>query len=225
MVSPLTTPLEAPGDFSLSPPAQRERARAHRRRKRSWWQRLNGRAVAVLPEEARWEEPARLEVIEMPVIQTAFDFTAAEREAERLFPRSAVAPLAVRFHAAVVDFALVGLTAGVFFGLFAFLGGRLTFGRRDLAICLAAAFVLAAIYFGLFTLFGGRTPGMQYFGLRVLGFDGEPPDRGALARRAAGYVVSLGSLLLGFLWAALDDRQLSWHDHISETLLTHRQKA
>lgn len=217
-------PLEPAADgFALSPPQQRERARRHRRRPR-WWARLNPDfvGVATLPEDARWEEPARLQVIEMPVIQTAFDFSAAELEAERLFPRNAVAPLPLRFHAGAVDAALILLASGMFFGLFAALGGQLTLGRRDLAIYLAAVFVLTALYFGLFALLGGRTPGMQYFGLRVVGFDGQPAGRRATAWRAFGYTVSLGSLLLGFFWALLDDRQLTWHDHMSGTFLTDR---
>ncbi|MGH9813766.1 MAG: RDD family protein, partial [Candidatus Acidiferrales bacterium] len=89
-----------------------------------------------------------------------------------------------------------------------------------LLVYLLANFVLAAAYFGLFTLFGGRTPGMQAHGLYAATFESKrlPEDRALW--RAFGYVVSIASLGLGFFWAALDDRGLTWHDMISQTLIT-----
>jgi uncharacterized RDD family membrane protein YckC len=94
--------------------------------------------------------------------------------------------------------------------------------RRALLVYLVAGFALAALYFCLFTLLGGRTPGMQYHGLRVVAFSGVPPSRRETLWRAFGYVVSIGSLLLGFFWAAMDERRLTWHDRISQTFLTDR---
>ena len=159
--------------------------------------------------------------MELPLIQASFDFGAAEREAERLAERAA-ASLQVRFQAGVVDFGLILLASAVFFGLFALLSGELRLARRDLLVLLLAGFALACLYFGLFTFLGGRTPGMQSQGLRVVSFEGLPPSRVQTLWRAFGYVVSIGSLLLGFLWAVGDERHLSWHDRISGTFLTDR---
>lgn len=211
-----------PEDFFLSPPARRERAsqtvrRRHRRRQPP----TNGSAVAVLPKEARWEAPPRFEVIEMPLVQAAFDFTAAELEAEQLAARAA-APVSLRFQAGLLDASLILLASAVFFALFALLAGHVGLARRDLLIYLSAGFVLASLYFSLFTLLGGRTPGMQYYHLRVVTFEGHPLPPPHALWRAFGYMVSLGALLLGFLWALVDERRLTWHDRISRTFLTDR---
>jgi len=41
---------------------------------------------------------------------------------------------------------------------------------------------------------------MMLRGLQVVDFSGEPPPRGRLLLRAAGYVLSAGTFFLGFLW-------------------------
>ncbi|MBI4466224.1 MAG: RDD family protein [Acidobacteria bacterium] len=216
-------PIQTAADaFALSPPTQRARAAQQRRlaRRRSWTGAPEN-PVALLPAEARWEVPPRFEVIEMPLVQSAFDFAAAEEEAERL-AAVAAAPVGVRFRAGLLDATLILLATGVFFGLFALLSREVSFARRDLLIYLVAGFALASAYFALFTLLGGRTPGMQYYGLRVVTFAGTPlPARVGLGR-AFGYLVSIGSLLLGFCWALVDERRLTWHDHVSKTFLTDR---
>jgi uncharacterized RDD family membrane protein YckC len=218
----------APDPFILTPPRRAEwMNRPQRRRGFARHHRhqppTNGNAVAVLPAEARWEAPPRLEVLEMPVVQSSFDFTAAEQEAQQLAARAA-APVGVRFQAGLFDAMLILLASGVFFGLFAVLGGppQAGFARRDLLIYLLAGYSLAILYFGLFTLLGGRTPGMHQHRLRVVSFEGKPLARTQALWRAFGYVVSTGSLLLGFFWALADERRLTWHDHMSQTFTTDR---
>ena len=179
---------------------------------------MNGNAVAVLPAEARWETPARLELIEMPLVQTAFDFTA-DSETERLPSLARIASIERRLEAGLRDAGLVLGAALLFFVLFALLGGELGVGRRDLLMVLAVAYSLAVVYFGLFTFFGSRTIGMRACGLVPLTFEGQPLTRQHKLWRAFGYGVSTGALLLGFFWATADDRHLTWHDQISRTYL------
>jgi len=213
--------------FALSPPVRPQRVTRPRRAARQQpWSGSgapNSGAVAVLPPEARWEAPPRLEVIEAPLVQSAFDFSAADQEGERL-AGVAAAPVAMRLRSGLLDATLVVLASAVFFSLFALLSSQVSLARRDLLVYLLAGYALAALYFGLFTLLGGRTPGMQYYGLRPVTFDGKPLPPPVALRRAFGYGVSIGSLLLGFLWAAVDERRLAWHDHISQTFLTDRTK-
>ncbi len=224
----------APDPFILTPPEPPKWNRSLRRRGRGRqprkWSRghAGGVARSPMPEQARsprdgrrWEAPARLEVLEMPLVQAAFDFPSSEDDAERLAAQAA-APVGVRMKAGLMDATLILLAGGVFFGMFALLGGELGASRHDLLIYLVATFALATAYFGLFTLLGGRTPGMQYHRLRVVSFEGKPMTPTQARLRAVGYVVSGGSLLLGFLWAWVDERRLTWHDHISRTFLTDR---
>jgi uncharacterized RDD family membrane protein YckC len=224
-------PAEA---FVLRPPAsplrQSKRTLPRRTRRRNHWierLRRSSLAAAALPAAPARELPSPLQVLGIPVVQTAFDFDRAPQggAAVHLPLPSRAAALDLRARAGLFDAALVMLASTLFFSLFAALGGNLTFGRRDLLVYLFATFVLAAAYFCLFTLFGGRTPGMQAHGLYAATFESNrlPEDRALW--RAFGYLVSIASLGLGFFWAALDDRGLTWHDHISQTLTTDRPSS
>ncbi|HXE75002.1 MAG TPA: RDD family protein [Candidatus Xenobia bacterium] len=226
------TPIQAADAFVLVPPASPLRQTAHpglrraTRRRPSWLTKLrrSSHATAALPAPhslPQVEPVPRLQILEMPVVQTRFEFTPPPTEAASL-PVRAAAPVELRLCAGLFDALLIVVAAGFFFSLFALLGGELSFARRDLLIYLLASSVLPAGYLSLFTLFGGRTPGMQRFGLHAVGFDARPMTPERARWRAFGYLVSLGSLLLGFLWAVLDERQLTWHDYISQTFITDR---
>lgn len=225
-------PLQAVDAFVLVPPASPLRQTSHpglrrpARRRPNWLTRLrrSSLAAATLPAARSLphvEPVPRLEILEMPVVQTRFEFTAAAPEPAAL-PVRAAAPVELRLCAGLFDALLIVVAGSFFFTLFALLGGDLSFARRDLLIYLVASSVLPAGYFSLFTLFGGRTPGMQRFGLRAVGFNAQLMTAERARWRAFGYLVSLGSLFLGFFWALLDDRQLTWHDHISQTFITDR---
>ncbi len=212
--------LTSPVYFEHSPRHQHPQRRGLRRRALGRRHRppVNGNAVAVLPEEAKWEAPSRLELIEMPLVQTTFDFRA-DSEAEQLPSLACIASIERRLEAGLRDTGLILGAALLFFALFALLGGQLSAGRRDLLMYLVVTYSLAIVYFGLFTLFAGRTVGMRACGLVPLTFEGHPLSRQHKLWRAFGYGVSTGALLLGFFWATADDRHLAWHDHISRTYL------
>ncbi|MGH9863202.1 MAG: RDD family protein [Candidatus Acidiferrales bacterium] len=215
--------------FALTPPVYFEHSPRHQQaqrrsvRRRAWGRRhrppVNGNAVAVLPEDARWEAPPRFELIEMPLVQTAFDFPA-DSETERLPSLARIAPIERRLEAGLRDAGVILAAALLFFVLFALLGGELGVGRHHVLMYLAVTYSLAVVYFGLFTFFDGRTVGMRACGLLPLTFEGQPLTRQHKLWRAFGYGVSTGALLLGFFWAAADDRHLTWHDHISRTFLS-----
>lgn len=194
--------------------------RLRRAQRRHSPQTLGNTAVAVMPEEAQWAAPAQLEYIHVPLVQSRFEFRP-EEEAEQLAAR-ACAPGRTRLLAAGLDFLLVAAATAIFIGLFASLSGGLGIGRSDLLIYLAAGFAITSAYFGLFTMTSAATPGMLWRGLRTVTFEGKPPGFHHRLWRSFGYVVSTGSLLLGFFWAAVDEKRLSWHDYISGTFLTDR---
>jgi uncharacterized RDD family membrane protein YckC len=226
------TPLQPADAFVLVPPASPLRQtsnpglRRPARRRPSWLTKLRRSSLAAAtlpaPHTLPHADPVpRVEIFEIPVVQTRFEFTPAPPQAASL-PVHSAAPVELRFCAGAFDALLIGVASAFFFGLFALMGGELSLARRDLLIYLVASSVLPAGYFGLFTLFGGRTPGMQRYGLHAVGFDARPMTRERARWRAFGYLVSLGSLLLGFFWALLDERQLTWHDYISQTFITDR---
>jgi uncharacterized RDD family membrane protein YckC len=140
------------------------------------------------------------------------------RSARRL--ASPGASLHERRLAATLDGALILFAYGAFLSLFSLLGGRFAASKLDAAVLLATLALFYGQYFALFTLFGGVTPGMIWRKLRLATFDGHEPGVGHLACRSFGYMVSAGTLALGFLWALWDEDRLCWHDRISHTHLT-----
>jgi len=130
-----------------------------------------------------------------------------------------VAPVEVRAIAAAVDAALLACGCGAFLGLYSILGGEFSAHRFALAALAGSLALLAFLYGFLFLYFSNATPGMRWMGLRILDFDGEPARRGQRLVRLFGLMAGGAALGVGFLWAALDEQGLTWHDRISRTCL------
>jgi len=142
---------------------------------------------------------------------------SATRVSSGVFP---VASIEERRTAAVVDAACLAFAYGGFLALFGSLGGHFTFSKLSAAVCFFTFAFVYVQYFGLFTIFGGTTPGMMVRGLQVASFSGENPTAKQYLQRALGYMLSAGTLFLGFLWAIWDEDALTWHDRLSRTYLT-----
>lgn len=121
--------------------------------------------------------------------------------------------------AAVIDGACLLFAFGAFLALFGAVGGVFTVSKLSGAVCLATFAIVYLQYFAIFTIFGGTTPGMMLRGLEVVSFTGEPPSPRQMLLRSAGYVLSAGTMFLGFLWSMWDEDTLTWHDRISRTYL------
>ena len=134
-----------------------------------------------------------------------------------LFP---VAAIEERRGAALVDGACLAFAYGGFLALFGSLGGHFTLSKLSAAVCFFTFAFVYVQYFGLFTVFGGTTPGMMVRGLQVASFSGDNPTSRQYFLRALGYMLSAGTLFLGFLWAIWDEDALTWHDRLSRTYLT-----
>ena len=76
-------------------------------------------------------------------------------------------------------------------------------------------------YFTYFHGTTGRTPGKMLLGLQVYCADGTEVTFGIAFLRAVGYLVSslLGTIPLGFIWAAFDKKKQAWHDKIAGTVV------
>ncbi len=160
--------------------------------------------VSVPPEKQTASEQASPDPVVLP-------------RSSGIFP---VASLDERRHAAMIDVACLVFAYGGFLALFGSLGGHFTVSKLSAAVCFSTFAFVYLQYFGLFTIFGGTTPGMMIRGLQVATFDGELPSLRHLLLRATGYMLSVGTLFLGFLWAMWDEDSLTWHDRLSGTYLT-----
>jgi uncharacterized RDD family membrane protein YckC len=85
------------------------------------------------------------------------------------------------------------------------------------AAAAVAGGVLLLLYQALFFRFSTATPGMRCARIALCTFDDENPTRKALRRRILAVLLSACPLGLGFLWAALDEERLTWHDRLSRT--------
>lgn len=130
-----------------------------------------------------------------------------------------VASIEERRRAAWIDVACLGFAYGAFLTLFGSLGGHFAFDKLNAAVYFFTFAFVYLQYFGLFTVFGGTTPGMMIRGLHVATFSGEEPTLRHLLMRGLGYLLSAGTLFLGFLWALWDEDGLTWHDRLSKTYL------
>jgi uncharacterized RDD family membrane protein YckC len=95
----------------------------------------------------------------------------------------------------------------------------------DLVLAADPALVMAMVMFtaiGLVYLFVlhivlGRTLGMRLLKLRVIDVYGERPSPARCAARCAGYLASVATLFLGFLWMGFDSEKRGLQDWIAGT--------
>ena len=154
-----------------------------------------------------------------PVPDGAFSAAPAtdiSAEQTGLYP---VASIEERRLAGLIDAACLLFAYGGFLTLFGSLGGQFTLSKLSAAVCVATFVIVYLQYFALFTVFGGTTPGMMLRGLHVASFSGEPPSPREMLWRIVGYMLSAGTMFLGFLWALWDEDGLTWHDRLSHTYL------
>lgn len=161
--------------------------------------------------------------VEIAIEQPSLDWSAARTSAADTTGATLLRPVASlseRRLAGVLDTAFLLFTFGGILALFRALGGRFELTRIDAAIAVATLGLFYAQYFTLFTVFGGSTPGMMLRNLRVVSFDGDTPSPRQMLWRSFGYLISAGTLMLGYLWALWDEDHLCWQDRISQTYLT-----
>lgn len=130
-----------------------------------------------------------------------------------------VAPLALRFAAALIDAALVGIAAAVFLTVVQFVTPGLPHNRMAIAVGLAAPSALWALYQYVFLVYGAATLGMRVTHLQVQTFAGEHAAYGQRRLRALAMMLSFMPLGLGIAWALADEDMLCWHDRITRTYL------
>ena len=170
--------------------------------------------------------------MEIDVTQGTIDFESAGRSSENAgltaIPPDGltlIAPLSERRVAGLLDAALLLFAYGGFLALFAVLGGRFTVSKLGAIVIASTLALFYAQYFTLFTFFGGTTPGMMLRNIHVVSYDGTEPTPRQLLWRSFGYLVSAGTVFLGFVWALWDEDSLAWHDRISQTYLTLNSSA
>ena len=163
--------------------------------------------------------------------QTKLDFLPPAAQTTRMLKTTveaniycdaAVASPVHRATAAAIDGALIGASCVLFYAIFRVFGGAVAW-NKDTVPVFAGAFVLIALLYGFCWLLADtETAGMRWTDLKILGFNGFPPERKTRALRMAGCFLSFCSGMIGILWALVDEEGLTWHDHMSKTFPTLR---
>jgi uncharacterized RDD family membrane protein YckC len=132
------------------------------------------------------------------------------------------APVATPLHralAAALDGTMVLIGYGLFLLTFALCGGEFVLSRSNVPV-FGGALLLIGCTYGLFwTITGTETAGMRWTHLRLITFDGFPPETWQRVLRFAGSCLSIFTVL-GALWSLADEEGLGWQDHMSRTFPT-----
>ena len=148
--------------------------------------------------------------------------TAPEHRAEETGPAPFeihLAPMSQRLWGGLIDAAVLMFSAGVFAVIFWRSGGHVSSHPLTLGVLGFVVVFIVVGYFGAFTASIAATPGLLWMGIEVRSWLGGPPTLRQSFWRAFGCLVSASALLLGFIWALLDNESLTWHDRMSETYL------
>lgn len=152
-----------------------------------------------------------------------FDATPINQAVPVIFCDAPVATPQHRIAAAVADLSLVLVAFGAFVATFRFAAGELVPSAEPKLVLALYAGVLGMLwlfYHAFFCACNVETPGMRWFQLRLLNFDGHAPSRDQRWQRLAGSVLSIASAGLGLVWTLVDEEKLGWQDHISKTFPT-----
>lgn len=84
--------------------------------------------------------------------------------------------------------------------------------------------VVSFLYFGGFWTHGGQTLGMRAWRMRLTSKEGEVVSWGQALARFLGSLGSWAPLGLGFAWALFDRKRMTWHDHLSRSVLVNKPK-
>jgi uncharacterized RDD family membrane protein YckC len=129
---------------------------------------------------------------------------------------SPVASKLHRFVAAALDWSMVLIAYGLFLLVFHAFGGEFTLNKIN-GLMFGGVLLLFGFTYGLmWALAGSETAGMRFAQLRLLTFEGFPPDYRQRLVRFLGSCLSLCTVL-GLAWSAVDEESLAWQDHISRT--------
>ena len=186
------------------------------------------------PKRTAIKVPTRKQTLADPRgLQSTLDFLPSSTQSARTLKTTVEAviycdsPVASPLHraiAALLDASLVLLGFGVFLAIFEIFGGPFSWTKENIMVWLSVAGLIAMFYGFIWTLCGRETAGMNWTDLRIINFNGFPPDGKSRATRYVGCLLSYCSGMIGIFWALMDEEGLTWHDHMSKTFPTVREK-
>ncbi len=86
-----------------------------------------------------------------------------------------------------------------------------------LVMALVLFIAIALTYLLIFQITLGRTLGMRVLNMKIIDVYGDPPSPARCVARCAGYLASIATLFLGFLWIGFDNEKRGLQDWIAGT--------
>ena len=84
-------------------------------------------------------------------------------------------------------------------------------------IWVTSGLVISVAYWLGFWVWRGQTPGKMALGIKVIRTDSSPVKWQCALCCFLGYIVSVVTLFIGFIWVAFDGRKQGIHDKIADT--------
>lgn len=112
----------------------------------------------------------------------------------------------VRLGAGVIDLLTLGFTVVIIAYFF-----------PAPVIWVMSGLVISAAYWLGFWVWRGQTPGKMALGIKVIRTDSSSVKWQCALCRFLGYIVSVVTLFIGFIWVAFDGRKQGIHDKIADT--------
>ena len=126
-----------------------------------------------------------------------------------------LASIGERFLALVIDSMVVGFIGGI-----VGVGGNALWGGGILGFILGAAYQW---YF--LTQQNGQTPGKMLMNIRVIKTNGTPISDTDAILRYVGYLINSPIIMLGWIWALMDNKNQGWHDKIAGTYVVKAEQS
>ncbi len=143
-------------------------------------------------------------------------------------PKEVKAPFMLRCGALIIDYMIVVAIPVIFMLLSKFMGND---GAKLINSELNNAGWLVGILVGLtnvilLPVFLGQSIGKMLTGLRIVSISGQPASVTALLlRQTFGYLLTIASLGLGFLFSVFSSKGRALHDYISGTVVIYAKKG
>ena len=112
----------------------------------------------------------------------------------------------IRLGAGVIDLLIVGC-----------IDGFIVYFFPAPIIWVTGGLVISVAYWLSFWVWRGQTPGKMAVGVKIIRTDSSPVKWQCAVRRFLGYIVSVVTLFIGFIWVAFDGRKQGIHDKIADT--------
>ncbi|HEX8175010.1 MAG TPA: RDD family protein [Pyrinomonadaceae bacterium] len=172
---------------------------------------------APVKEEPKPEPKRAVEVVidDATLAQLEAEAAASEDIHEDVFDDRA--PVVARLTASAIDFLVVAFASSPFAAVIELTNGNWT-DPRVAGSMGAIVLVVMFLYLTASTALAGRTWGMSLLSLRAVDADtGLQPTTKQSVLRALLYMISLGALGLGIIYALFDAEGRTAHDHFSRT--------